>query len=219
MKTFIVIFAVLIFAVLMGFLTFALMGPEGTNIGSTDDLLNVDRMGDAEEMMVRLVTAIVVASFVGALLIIFVLPKIGQAVANIAYDQHSQRFEHQTRLDSARSLKLQGEFELAIEEYRASLEEEGPDRAAWMDIAQIEEDEFEDLDAAMETLKEGWESHEWEMDDDVNFMTRMAKLYSERLNNRDEAVTLYKEIINRYEENEYHTNTARNELMELGVVV
>ena len=219
MKTFIVIFAVMMFAVLMGLVTFSMMGPKEVEEGSVDQLLEVNRMEDASEMVLRLTVSITVAAIIGSLMIIFVLPKMAMAFANLAYDQSPQEYVPQTRLDTARSLKMQGEFEQAIEEYRISLEEEGPNPMVWFDIAQIQLEEYEQVEESLKTLRDGWESHEWEMDDDTSFMTKIAEFEMEHFNNRDAAVEIYKEMLDKYDENEYNSNRARSALLDMGVVV
>ncbi len=219
LKTFLVGFAVILFAVLLGYVTFALMGlgdiePQGS--GPEAELM---KLQEADEMMKLLVLCVVIAAILGGCIIVFVLPRFATMVANITYDQTSQAFVQPTHLDAGRSLRLQGEFEDAIEKFSEAIEEDEPDRLAWVEIAQIQEEDLEDIDAAIATLKEGWESHDWEPDDDVNFMFRLAELHVECDGGRDEAIVLYKLVMEKYEENEYHVNRARGSLQNLGVVI
>jgi len=219
LKTFLVGFAVIIFAVLLGYVTFALMGLGDIEPQSSSSEVELMRLQEADEMMKRLVISVVIAAIVGGAVIVFVLPRFASMVANFTYDQSPQAFVQPTHLDAGRSLRLQGEFEDAVEKFREAIEEDEPDRMAWVEIAQVQEEDLEDIDAAIATLKEGWESHDWEPDDDVNFMFRLAELHVECDGGRDEAVTLYKLVMEKYEENEYHVNRARGSLQSLGVVI
>ena len=216
MKIFLTTLAVFVFASLMGLLAYAMMGSGNAKVGTADALMETKRMGEAGSMITNLVICVSVAALVGALFIIFVLPKIALKFANMVLDQSPQEYVAPTNVDAGRSLVMQGEFEEAVEKFRAAIDEDDPDRIAWTEIAQIQEEQFNDVGAAVATLKEGREAHDWEMDDDINFITRLASLELEKRDNRDAALSLYKEMLDLYGSNEYQANRARKFLKDLG---
>jgi len=219
MKVFVVIFAVIVFATVMGLLTYYMSGSEPAVAGSTDAMLGEDRMREADGMVSKLVISVIIAAVLGAAVVIFVLPKIAGIFANVVYDQSPEEYVAPTMVEQGRSLKMQEKFEDAIEMFRMAIKEEEPNREAWVEIAQIQEEEFEELEEALMTLKEGRDFHEWEMDDDVNFITRIATMEVEHFDRKEEAIALYHEMLDLYRENEYQASSAERALQALGVEV
>jgi len=176
MKVFIIIFSAIIFLGLLGLVTYQILSNDPTEKGSVDTLLETERMEEASQMIQRLVISVAVAAVIGGLFILFVLPKASETLANLVYDQNSQPLDPPELIDQGRSLKMQEKFEEAIEKFRLILDENAENREAWIEIAGIQEVEFEDAELALATLREGWQSSEWEMEDDINFIHRIATI-------------------------------------------
>lgn len=215
MKVFIIIFSAIIFLGLLGLVTYQILSNDPTEKGSVDTLLETERMEEASQMIQRLVISVAVAAVIGGLFILFVLPKASETLANLVYDQNSQPLDPPELIDQGRSLKMQEKFEEAIEKFRLILDENAENREAWIEIAGIQEVEFEDAELALATLREGWQSSEWEMEDDINFIHRIATIENDHFKREIVAKELYESIIERYEENDYQVNRAKKAIADL----
>lgn len=204
MKGILITAGVVVLATIVGLITFSILD-EGT-------------YDDGAAMVSRLITSIVVAAILGVGFVAFALPQLARLFANFIYDQTPQEYIAPTHLDAARSKKMQGEYEEAIELLKQAIEEDAPDRLAWVEMSQIQLENLDDPETAITTLETGFKSTEWEMDDDINFRFRIAELYLEHYQDRDAAVNLFKSILEDYPENELYAAQARSELHSLGVV-
>lgn len=219
MKGFLIGVIVCAFAAVMGYVAFGFMGLGGAE-GEGSEALGVDQLEGVDSMIKQLVTSVLVAGVIGIIFVVFILPKLAEKFAQFTYSQNEIAHDEPTKLDKGRSLLLQGEFEEAIICFREFIDEtEAQDRMAWVEISNIQLDEFEDADAAIATLLEGWEYEDadWDMGDDVNFIFRLAELYQDEKEDVESAAEMYRAVIERYEENEYQVNRARKALLDLGV--
>ncbi len=217
MKGFLITAVICVFVAIAGYIALSFMGL-GSVEGVGDENINPAQLEGADGMVRQLVTSVVVAGVLGVLFVVFILPKIAEKFAQFTYSQNEIPHDEPTKLDKGRSLLLQGNFEEAIIHFREFIDEtESQDRMAWVEIANIQLDEFNDADSAISTLLEGWEYEdaEWEMDDDVNFMFRLGELYQEQKEDKESAAEMYQEVMKRYEDNEYQVNRANKALMEL----
>jgi tetratricopeptide (TPR) repeat protein len=218
-KRVVIIFAVILFGVAASYLTLSVAKLGVDEPTNAQPIEIVEGFADSDIMITQLVINVFIVVSVGGVTLIFVLPRFASKVAEFTYDQSFQKFVAPNKLDAGRSLILQGEFELAIEKYREFIEEtELQDRLAWVGIAQIQLDEFDDRKAAIATLREGWERENahWNMEDDINFMTRLAELYAAESDGLNSAVEMHRILIKRYPQNDYQVRRARNALQDLG---
>lgn len=216
MKASIVGFVVIVIAVIVGYACFSIMGVDSEQNATLNEL-GIEKVGDTKAMMKTLLICVISAAVIGGLFIAFVLPRAAQKMAEFTYNQIPEQYV-ESPLDLGRSLVLQGKYEEALEAFREAVDEDKPDRMVWWEISNLQIEHLEDPEGAMKTLEEGWEFAEWEMDDDVTFMFRLAVLYLEEKEDRDKAVELYKQVIEKYAENDYQCTRARTELLKLGVV-
>jgi hypothetical protein len=89
-------------------------------------------------------------------------------------------------------------------------------RLPWVEIAKIHRDNLENPVAAIATLREALESHEWEVNDAAYFMFRIAELYDEDLANRETAIEILQQVCSELPETRHSAN-ARHKLHEWGV--
>jgi TolA-binding protein len=84
-----------------------------------------------------------------------------------------------------------------------------------VEIIKIQKDHLHDRPAAIHTLRELIEGHEWEVNDAAYFMFRLAELYDEE-EQRDAAVTIMKQVIEQFSSTRHAANAA-HKLHEWGV--
>jgi len=192
------------FAVLLGYLTFKYMGggPDNTGRG----------------MISRLVACIVVSSFIGVIVVIYILPKFGEAVAFRIHSNSGEEPEPLSSYEQGMIKMSHGEFDQAMEFFREAVEDDEANRLPWVEMAQITLVQYEDPEAAVDILTEGLEAHEWVVEDASDLMFRIGEIYKEVLGDRDNAVQVYKQIVQIFDGHDDIQTRARQALYGLGVV-
>lgn len=154
------------------------------------------------------------AGVVGIFFVFQVLPSIAHRFTHAVYD--SAEMVEADPMHDARAFVAQGDYEHAIEAFKQAAEVDSMNRLPWVEIAKIQRDNLEDPVAAVATLREALESHEWQMNDAAYFMFRLAELYDQDLENRDTAVELLKQVCEQLPETRHAAN-ARHKLHEWGL--
>jgi len=158
--------------------------------------------------------AFVSAGACGIFFVFQILPSLAHRLTHAVYD--SAEMVETDPMHDARSLFAQGEYEASIEAFREASNADPMNRLPWVEIAKIQRDNLQDPVAAIATLREALESHEWEVNDAAYFMFRLAELYDEDLENRDTAVQILQQVINELPETRHSAN-ARHKLHEWGL--
>ena len=161
-----------------------------------------------------LLLAFVSAGAVGIFFVFQVLPVIAHKFTHAVYD--SAEMVESDPMHDARSLYAQGEYEAAIEAFREAAQADPMNRLPWVEIAKIQRDNLENPLAALATLREALESHEWQVNDAAFFMFRIAELYDEDLQNRETAIEILQQVCTELPETRHSAN-ARHKLHEWGV--
>lgn len=190
----------------------------------------VQNMGDPEEEMPELrskmtgiegerifkgiLLAFLSAGLVGIVFVTQVLPIIAQKLTHAVYDS-SEEVEPDA-FHTARVLMAQGEWEDAIDAFKTAAEENPSNRMPWVEIAKIQKVYLEDPVAAVETLRDAVESHEWEINDAAYLMFRLAELYDEDMQDRGAAVAIMEQVMEQFPESRHSAN-ARTKLHEWGM--
>lgn len=117
------------------------------------------------------------AGLVGIIFVTQVLPILAQKMTHAVYDSGEE--VEQDPFHDARVLMAQGEWEGAIEGFRAAAEQDPLNRMPYVEIAKIQKFNLEDPLAAITTLREAVEGQEWEQNDAAFMMFRLAELYDE----------------------------------------
>ena len=154
------------------------------------------------------------AGVVGIFFVFQVLPSIAHRFTHAVYD--SAEMVEDDPMHDARALVARGEYEAAIDAFKVAAEADQMNRLPWVEIAKIQRDNLKDPVAAVATLREAVESHEWGTNDAAYFMFRLAELYDEDLENRDTAVEILQQVCEQLPETRHAAN-ARHKLHEWGL--
>ncbi|MFU8894534.1 MAG: tetratricopeptide repeat protein [Luteolibacter sp.] len=154
------------------------------------------------------------AGVVGIFFVFQVLPAIAHRFTHAIYD--SAEMVEADPMHDARSLFAQGEYEAAIEAFKEAAEADPLNRFPWVEIAKIQRDNLKLPQAAVATLREALEAHEWEVSDAAYLMFRLAELYDEDLENRQVAAQILEQVCNEFPETRHAAN-ARHKLHDWGL--
>ncbi|MFK7851016.1 MAG: tetratricopeptide repeat protein [Akkermansiaceae bacterium] len=154
------------------------------------------------------------AGLFGIVFVSVLLPMFAQRMTHAVYDSGEE--VEADPFHDARVLMAQGEWEAAIENFKAASEQDPYNRMPWVEIAKIQKVHLEDPGAAIRTLREAIEEHEWEVNDAAFLMFRLAELYDEDLEDRSAAVTILEQVMEQFPETRHSAN-ARTKLHEWGI--
>jgi len=154
------------------------------------------------------------AGVVGIFFVFQVLPLIAHRFTHAIYD--SAEMVETDPMHDARSLYAQGDYAGAIEAFREASAADPLNRLPWVEIAKIQRDQLKEPQAAVATLREALETHEWEVNDAAYFMFRLAELYDEDLENRAVAVEVLEQVAEEFPETRHAAN-ARHKLHDWGL--
>jgi len=154
------------------------------------------------------------AGVVGIFFVFQILPAIAHRFTHAIYD--SAEMVEQDPMHDARSLFAQGEYEASIEAFREAADNDPMNRFPWVEIAKIQRDHLHQPQAAVVTLQEALEAHEWEVNDAAYFMFRLAELYDEDLDNRNIAAQILEQVCLEFPETRHAAN-ARHKLHDWGI--
>jgi tetratricopeptide (TPR) repeat protein len=166
-------------------------------------------------VLIRLAVCLVVGIYSGAMFLAYGLPAIVQRATTEMYGS-GEEVENDPMHD-ARSLVAQGDYAGAIEAYRAVAAEHPDDRFPWIEMSKIQNTNLEDPDAAIATLKEGLEAHEWTVNNAAFFLFRIAGIYEEEKEDMDSTVQLLQQIVELFPETRHSAN-ATHRLRDLGAI-
>jgi tetratricopeptide (TPR) repeat protein len=171
------------------------------------------RQGD--KVFNGMLMAFLTAGYIGVVFVVYVLPVIAHKFTHAVYD--SGEMVEKDVMHDARALYAQGDYEGAIEAYRAAAKADPNNRMPWVEIAKIQRENLEDPDAAIETLRHVLEHYAWPERDAAFFLFRLAEIYDKDKEDRASAAAILQQVMEQFPETRHSAN-ARHKLHEWGVV-
>lgn len=159
---------------------------------------------EGQKTFMGLLLAFLSAGLIGIAFVFDILPLLAHKVTHSIYD--SAEMVERDIMHDARSLLAQGEYEAAVEAFRAAAAADPTNRFPWVEIAKIQKENLHDPAASIETLREALESQEWEVEDAAYFLYRMVELYDETLGDRVSAVAILEQVIELFPETRHSAN-------------
>ncbi|WP_193213732.1 tetratricopeptide repeat protein [Luteolibacter marinus] len=169
---------------------------------------------EGEKVFVGILLAFLTAGLVGIVFVIHVLPAIAQRFTHAVYD--SAEMVEQDAMHNARAKVAQGDWEGAIEEFRAAAAEDPLNRVPYVEISKIQIEHLEDVQGAVQTLRHAIEDQEWQENDAAYLMFRLAEIYETQLEDHASAGTIMQQVIEQFPESRHSAN-ARHKLREWGM--
>ena len=148
----------------------------------------------------------------GILFVLFVLPRIGESIGAFFYSAPA-KIEPDAFTKAAAKV-TQGDYEGAIEAYREIALDEPDNRFPVIEIAKIQQDHLDNVDAAITTLEGAVESKEWPINDATFFIFRIQDLYLNEKNDEARAKELLKLVIEKFPDTRHSAN-AHHKLNEI----
>lgn len=169
---------------------------------------------EGQKIFTGILLAFLTAGLIGIVFVIHVLPMIAQRFTHAVYD--SAEMVEQDAMHHARAKVAQGDWEGAIEEFRAAAAEDPLNRVPYVEISKIQLDHLEDPQAAVQTLRHAIEDQEWQENDAAYLMFRLAEVYEVKLNDHDSAGLIMNQVVEQFPESRHSAN-ARHKLREWGM--
>ena len=162
----------------------------------------------------KFIVVVALGGVVGVLFVTFILPEIGDRIGAFFYTppEMIQPDERQ----KAMAKIAQGDYEGAIDLFKKVAKNEPEDRFPIVEIAKIQVEQFNNPDAAIETLVTALAREGWRDNDSAFFHFRVAEIYLEDKKEPEKAREIYQEVIEKFPETRHSAN-ATHKLHELGV--
>lgn len=199
----------------------------GFGSGGTDlkEKLALDGDDSVGSMMAFLAISIILSLAIGGTLIIFFLPRFAEVFTGFALGRSSEMYVEPTTLERARSFILQERYRESLKAYRLAIEEMQEDEfvdpdaekesSIWLEMSQLHARNLVDRKGAIEVLHEALKYREWDEEDELSFMLRLAELYVADDFTKDEGEQMYQLILDKFPDNEYYESIASAELLKL----
>jgi tetratricopeptide (TPR) repeat protein len=167
-----------------------------------------------EKTFSGILLAFLTAGLVGIVFVIHVLPAIAHRFTHAVYD--SAEMVEKDPMHDARAKVAQGDWDGAIEAFRAAAAADPLNRLPYVEIAKIQLEQLEDPPAAVETLRHAIEGQEWQENDAAYLMFRLAEIYDSSLEDRGSAAAIMQQVVEQFPESRHSAN-ARHKLREWGI--
>jgi tetratricopeptide (TPR) repeat protein len=154
------------------------------------------------------------AGYLGVLFVVYLLPTIAHKFTHAVYD--SGEMIESDPMHDARALVAQGDYQGAIEAFRAAAMADPANRLPWVEIVKLQRDTLEDPDAAIATLRYVLENHSLQENDAAYFLFRLAELHDGDKEDRRSAAAIMQQVIDQFPETRHSAN-ARHKLHEWGL--
>lgn len=154
------------------------------------------------------------AGLIGIVFVIHVLPAIAHRFTHAVYDSGEE--VDKDPMHDARAKVAQGDWEGAIEAFRAAAAVDPLNRLPYVEISKIQLEQLEDPAAAVDTLRHAIQDQEWQENDAAYLMFRLAEIYDEHQTDRDSAASILHQVIEQFPESRHAAN-ARHKLREWGI--
>lgn len=188
------------------------------NSGEDDELAtkmeNDIKSRQDEKTFSGILLAFLTAGLVGIVFVIHVLPAIAHRFTHAVYD--SAEMVEKDPMHDARAKVAQGDWDGAIEAFRAAAAADPLNRLPYVEIAKIQLEQLEDAPAAVDTLRHAIQDQEWQENDAAYLMFRLAEIYDTNMEDRMSAGTIMQQVIEQFPESRHSAN-ARHKLREWGL--
>jgi tetratricopeptide (TPR) repeat protein len=188
------------------------------NSGEDDELAakmdNDIKSRQNEKTFTGILLAFLTAGLVGIVFVIHVLPAIAHRFTHAVYD--SAEMVEKDPMHDARAKVAQGDWDGAIEAFRAAAAADPLNRLPYVEISKIQLDQLEDAPAAIQTLRHAIEGQEWQENDAAYLMFRLAEIYDTKMEDRMSAGSIMQQVIEQFPESRHSAN-ARHKLREWGL--
>lgn len=169
---------------------------------------------EGEQVFSGILLTFMSAGLIGIVVVTQLLPRLAQKMTHAVYDSGEE--VEADPFHDARVLIAQGEWEGAIEAFKAASQQDPLNRMPWVEIAKIQRLNLENPAAAIATLRQAIEGQEWEVNDAAFLMFRLSEIYREDFQDIEAAVALMEQIIEQFPETRHSAN-ARTKLHEWGM--
>lgn len=188
------------------------------NSGDDDEaaakLANDIKSREDEKTFTGILLAFLTAGLVGIVFVIHVLPAIAHRFTHAVYD--SAEMVEKDPMHDARAKVAQGDWDGAVEAFRAAAAADPLNRLPYVEIAKIQLDHLENAPAAVDTLRHAIEDQEWQENDAAYLMFRLAEIYETNLGDHTSAATIMQQVVEQFPETRHSAN-ARHKLREWGI--
>jgi tetratricopeptide (TPR) repeat protein len=174
-----------------------------------------EELKQGDKVFNGMLMAFLTAGYIGVVFVVYILPVLAHKFSHAVYD--SGEMVEKDVMHDARALYAQGDYEGAIEAYRAAAKADPNNRMPWVEIAKIQRENLEDPDAAIETLRHVLEHYAWPERDAAFFLFRLAEIYDHDKEDRASAAAILQQVMEQFPETRHSAN-ARHKLHDWGVV-
>jgi hypothetical protein len=189
---------------------------EAAENGQSDpwaDVKQAENRQDVAEGMVKVgIPLLVTVIYGGILAVLYVLPVMVDKVSEEMMGSTAEVDDDP--LDEAREAVADEDYPEAISIYRKFWLENPEERHPLVEIAKIQREHLKSPAAAVSTLEEGLDEHDWPEDDAAFLMFRIAEIYEEDLDNKDQVIKVMKRTVQELEGTR-HAGNAAHKLREL----
>lgn len=152
---------------------------------------------------------------VGFFCVLVILPNVGDAIG--AHFFSAPEHVEQDPLTKAAAKVSQGDYEGAIKAYRAIASDEPENRFPIFEIAKIQHDYLNDVDAAIKTFENSMEENEWQENDAAAILFRLQHIYLEAKQDEIQAKMILQSVIDLFP-NTRHSANAHHRLNEINQI-
>lgn len=170
---------------------------------------------EGERIFMGILLTFLSAGLIGIVFTTLILPMLADKVSVAIYA--SDEKAEIDPLHLARVKMAQGEWDDAIEAFNLASQKNPDDRMPWIEIAKIQRHNLENPPAAIATLRQAIENHEWQEDDMAFLMFRLSEIYEEDFQDHDTAGAILSQIIELFPDTRHSAN-ARTKTRKWGLV-
>ena len=168
------------------------------------------------EIGTKFVATFFIAIGLGLFVVLVMLPSLADKIGAFFFSAPEQI--KPDPLIKAAAKVSQGDYEGAIEAYRAIASEEPENRFPVFEIAKIQQEYLHDVDAAIETFEDSLENTDWAENDAAAILFRLQHIYLESKQDEEHATALLQTVIDRFPETRHSANAHHrlNEINKIG---
>ncbi|MDC0047954.1 hypothetical protein OAL09_01270 [Verrucomicrobia bacterium] len=164
----------------------------------------------------QFVVTFFIAIALGLFVVLVLLPSLADKIGAFFFSAPEQM--KPDPLIKAAAKVSQGDYEGAINAYRAIALEEPENRFPVFEIAKIQQEHLRDVDAAIKTFEDSLETNEWAENDAAAILFRLQHIYLESKQDEEHATVLLKTVIDRFPDTRHSANAHHrlNEINKIG---
>lgn len=164
----------------------------------------------------KFVATFFIAIALGLFVVLVLLPSLADKIGAFFFSAPEQM--KPDPLIKAAAKVSQGDYEGAINAYRAIALEEPENRFPVFEIAKIQQEHLRDVDAAIKTFEDSLETNEWAENDAAAILFRLQHIYLESKQDEEHATVLLQTVIDRFPDTRHSANAHHrlNEINKIG---